>query len=426
MTPSPKDIKEYFEVEISKIRPDQEISFDLHIYFSRNQHLITWKRRGDIPSPDALGKYARGGLKVFWVHRSDRDAYLRYLNPEAAAAEAPISVAEVELPQAPAPEPDLFAMATAPAAAAPALVAEFSVPAATGPDLFEMALAEVPEPASAETSGEKPYATRDSQRLTEALKAETNPEKKSKQVASIAQDVLCQIVDAKDAQSQRILDDRLRKTIRDVLERVANHNQSVAAEIWGLSERDPLLNHGVNVGSYATLLAMAFGRIDPELLGDIALAGLLHDVGVASFSISELPDRMSDGARVSETGYVKHVEASLAFIRSSPLAGRERVIQMIHQHHEKFDGSGYPGKMQGFKIDDLSQILAMADFLEELSGGEWDGMLRTRGQALFEIEGMEKTRTFPHFFNPELFGPVLKWLRSVGIEFRSDNKLKSA
>jgi response regulator RpfG family c-di-GMP phosphodiesterase len=89
------------------------------------------------------------------------------------------------------------------------------------------------------------------------------------------------------------------------------------------------------------------------------------------------------------------------------------VKTIIFQHHEKFDGSGYPKKIQGFKVDDISQLLAIADLLDTIVSGQFDGTPKTLKEAFDAIERSEKLRTFPEYFNPDVYSAVLKWTKNT-------------
>jgi HD-GYP domain-containing protein (c-di-GMP phosphodiesterase class II) len=101
------------------------------------------------------------------------------------------------------------------------------------------------------------------------------------------------------------------------------------------------------------------------------------------------------------------------------------VLAILSQHHEKFDGTGYPKGLKGFSVDDISQLLSIADLVDTVGSGHWDGKERTLKETLEEIETMEKSRTFPEHFNPEVYAAVMRWVRSIP-DPRADQGLRSA
>src|SRR5262249_26476461 len=72
-----------------------------------------------------------------------------------------------------------------------------------------------------------------------------------------------------------------RAAVQDVLDATALESESLVAGIWDLDEVELPLSHAIHVATYAVVFSLAFGRIDPALIADIGLAGLLHDVGLA-------------------------------------------------------------------------------------------------------------------------------------------------
>jgi HD-GYP domain-containing protein (c-di-GMP phosphodiesterase class II) len=187
-----------------------------------------------------------------------------------------------------------------------------------------------------------------------------------------------------------------------------------ASEIWRLSNADPTFEHALNVSTYSVLFALAFGKISMELLADLALAGLLHDIGLSQIPAQYAPIVWSEQTPEQRKEYMKHVDAGLELLDAFAPQTSPRVRTLIGQHHEKFDGKGYPKSLQGFALDDVAQLVAMADLFDSIGSGRWDGEKRTLGETLDTLEKIERARTFPEYFNPEVFSTVIRWTRSEG------------
>ncbi|MCC7440884.1 MAG: HD domain-containing protein [Bdellovibrionales bacterium] len=389
MIPS-KDIAEYFPAEFSKLRVDSEIPFHLYLYFPQNRHLILWKNLGETLSAEFLERYSGRSLNRIWIHKSEKAAYLSYMGlseseaPLAPAPEAPKAAVEApSRPESPAPPPA--------ATAAPA-------PADTGPLPVEA----------------PPPRTEEGALIAATMNApEVPPEAKKAVVAQIAQGVLEELGEADSARDQVKRNEKAREIIQDVLEGTSASATSLVQEIWKMADIDPDLEHSVNVATYAVVFAMAFGRIDQELVADLAMAGLLHDIGLCQVDgrASRRPWVEMDDA--SHLQYRGHVPAGLALLARHAPDVPERVRAIIGQTHEKFDGSGYPEGLRGFKLDDVAQLVAMSEFVDSISSGQWDGQRRTLKDALQIIEGFERKRSFPEFFNPEVFAEVMRWTKSA-------------
>jgi HD-GYP domain-containing protein (c-di-GMP phosphodiesterase class II) len=236
-------------------------------------------------------------------------------------------------------------------------------------------------------------------------------------VAKTARSAMAEIAAAETPAEQKKANEKAREVVRDVLEgaldKASKEVRSLAAEIWALADIDPDLEHSANVSTYAVLFAMAFGRIDQELIADIAIAGLLHDAGISQVTaaVTAVPWKEMQAGQLDR--YAHHVNAGNTLVEMYAPEIPARVKAMIGQHHEKFDGTGYPNHLEGFKVNDIAQLLGMADILDSMSSGQWDGQKRPLQETFATLEAIEKKRTFPEYFNPEVFGAVVKWMRNA-------------
>jgi len=129
-------------------------------------------------------------------------------------------------------------------------------------------------------------------------------------------------------------------------------------------KRFDLATHGVNVGIFAGKIAMGLDlAIDRTL--DAIQAGLLHDIGMRRLPrhILEKEGTLTDEERAEMQ---QHPELGAQLIDQM---GEEHrwLATAIRQEHERFDGSGYPQGIEGDAIDQLAQILGVADVFEACS-----------------------------------------------------------
>ena len=125
-----------------------------------------------------------------------------------------------------------------------------------------------------------------------------------------------------------------------------------------------LLRHGVGV----SVLSAAFGDylgLSRNLVAELAVAGLLHDIGKAATprELLERPEKLSD----EEYQRLKRhpVESCAAVSACMSLSGH--VLKGIAEHHERFDGSGYPRGLKGPEHCFMGRILAIADVFDALT-----------------------------------------------------------
>ncbi len=141
--------------------------------------------------------------------------------------------------------------------------------------------------------------------------------------------------------------------------------------------------HQNNVARLASLIARQMG-MEPERIKGLRIAAMLHDIGKICIPMAILakPTRLSP--------------AEMDIIRAHPSSGREilqhipfpwPVGEIIHQHHERLDGSGYPRGYSGKDILDESRILAVADVVDAMASHRPYRPALGLGSAIEEMAG---------------------------------------
>ncbi|MCP3775160.1 HD-GYP domain-containing protein [Paenibacillus sp. MZ04-78.2] len=128
--------------------------------------------------------------------------------------------------------------------------------------------------------------------------------------------------------------------------------------------RDFIYHNSIMVSLTSYLLAKWHGLSSKELM-QVALAGLLHDIGNAKVdpAILHKPARLT--AEEAE-GMKRHTIIGYNILRPVP-AINEGVKLCALQHHEREDGSGYPLGIQGDKIHLYSKIVAVPDMFHAMT-----------------------------------------------------------
>ena len=105
-------------------------------------------------------------------------------------------------------------------------------------------------------------------------------------------------------------------------------------------------------------------RLDEDTTQGIYIASILHDIGKISIP-SEYLSRPGKLDPVEFTIIKTHPQVAYDLLKAIDFS--YPVAQIILQHHEKCDGSGYP---QGLKMDDIlleARIITVADVVEAIS-----------------------------------------------------------
>jgi len=154
------------------------------------------------------------------------------------------------------------------------------------------------------------------------------------------------------------------KDLKAALEKASSTLDGTIEAIAMMSElRDPYTaGHQRMVSQLAVAMAEEIG-LEQDRVQDLAVAGLLHDVGkvyVPSEILSK-PGKLTS----LELGLAKaHAEASYNIVRSIKFSGP--IAHIVWQHHERMDGSGYPQGLVGDQIMLEARILAVADVVEAM------------------------------------------------------------
>ncbi|HEX78326.1 MAG TPA: PAS domain S-box protein [Dehalococcoidia bacterium] len=179
--------------------------------------------------------------------------------------------------------------------------------------------------------------------------------------------------------------------------------QTVEALAAAVDAKDPYTHgHSRKVTDYAVAIGQEMG-LAPQELEELRLAGILHDVGKIAVPVEVLarPRRLTP----QEYGLVKtHVEASSRILEGVDLP--QAVKQAVVQHHERYDGTGYPAGLSGQQISLGGRILAVADALEAMGA---DRPYR-KALGLFPIL-RELSSCSGSQFDPEVAAAAIRVLR---------------
>ena len=212
--------------------------------------------------------------------------------------------------------------------------------------------------------------------------------------------------------------------IRDITERkkaqmeleqtLTQLRHAVAATISTLMQaieiRDPYTaGHQRRVADLARSIAEEINLPSDQIEG-IRIAASIHDIGKISIpsEILSKPSQLSDAEMALVREHVNYGYNILKDIESVwPLA------EIVHQHHERMDGSGYPQGLKGDRIMIEARILAVADVVEAMASHRPYRPARGVDAALQEIEDKKGT-----FFDEQVVDACVRLFREKGFVFK--------
>jgi len=190
------------------------------------------------------------------------------------------------------------------------------------------------------------------------------------------------------------------------------------------------LEHSGAVSTFSVMFALVLGYSEPKILSDISFAGIFHDVGMSKLPIELTQIPVIQLSKEQFAIYQTHVQSGLDHLKKMKIPITNNVKMMIEQHHEYLNGSGYPKHISGFEFNELSQILAIGDFLHELVIGLYDSIKHPLPEAFERMKQIIRNQNnHDSLFSPDLMVAILQGVSS-GEKYAKDveiyeNKKKS-
>lgn len=156
----------------------------------------------------------------------------------------------------------------------------------------------------------------------------------------------------------------IRRNISDIISQLIENKNIIYDLVDIRSVDDYLLSHSVNVCVLSLLTGISMNyRVDQ--LEQLSVGAILHDIGKGLIS----PHILNKPGILTELEFEevkKHSEYSLELLRTNQnIDSVSRVI--AYQHHEKYNGEGYPLGKAGRDILDMSQIVGMVDMYDAIT-----------------------------------------------------------
>ncbi len=211
---------------------------------------------------------------------------------------------------------------------------------------------------------------------------------------------------ARDASRRRQAEEEAKRSVGKLIDAMENTIQAMAMIV---EMRDPYTaGHQRRVTRLACAIAKRMGLSKDQLNG-LRLAGLIHDIGKVRVPAEILtnPDGLS--------------EAEFNMIKMHPLIGYEilktiefswPIAQIVYQHHERIDGSGYPLGISGDDIILEARILAVADVVEAMASHRPYRPACGIDRALAEISQKRSI-----LYDPKVVDACLQLFKEEGFKF---------
>jgi HD-GYP domain-containing protein (c-di-GMP phosphodiesterase class II) len=166
---------------------------------------------------------------------------------------------------------------------------------------------------------------------------------------------------AREITERKQAEEKLQQTLESLRQAVGT---TIQVMVSAIEMRDPYTaGHQIRSAEIARAIATEMGLAQDKING-IPMAGSIHDIGKLAIPAEIL----------SKPTKLTSLEFSL--IKEHPKTGYEMLkdvespwplTQIVYQHHERMDGSGYPRNLKGDEIIIEARIMAVADVVEAMA-----------------------------------------------------------
>ena len=124
----------------------------------------------------------------------------------------------------------------------------------------------------------------------------------------------------------------------------------------------------------------------------VHFAALLHDIGKVLLDPAVLRATGPVSAE-SRRAIQEHPALGMQILKA--ITAWEDILPMIHSHHERWDGKGYPLAQAGEEIPLGARVIAVAESFDAMTGASPHGKHRTPDEGLAELEACAGTQFDP-------------------------------
>ena len=173
-----------------------------------------------------------------------------------------------------------------------------------------------------------------------------------------------------------------------------NYEETILGFVKLIEQRDPYTaGHTTRVAKYSKMIAQNLGCTKADV-NKVYKASILHDIGKISTPDSILLKPSSLNSLEYEL-IQEHVSVGYEMLKNIELY--KDLAEIMHYHHEHYDGSGYPYGLKGEEIPELSAVMAVADAFDAMTSTRIYKKRKSVDEAIKELVELKGSQ-----FNPRV------------------------
>lgn len=170
--------------------------------------------------------------------------------------------------------------------------------------------------------------------------------------------------------------------VDEIKDKILDDVQAILPDVKFCSQLKLLGNyydcHSLNTAILATAMGYKL-QLDEDIIEKLAQASLLHDIGM-----SKLPKEILEKTNLSQQDnkiFQKHTQMGYKILKYE-MGMPEDICLVALEHHENNDGSGYPFKLSGDQISELTRIVGLCSFFDDLTSNKTIHKVKNTKEAL--------------------------------------------
>ncbi len=174
-----------------------------------------------------------------------------------------------------------------------------------------------------------------------------------------------------------------------------------------IDAKDPFTkHHSASVGKLCEGIARELGWSEKNIQL-LVNAALMHDIGKINVpeAIISKPGKLNV---VEKRVIEEHPSIGNNILKGIKLPGMEIIRRAVHEHHERWNGSGYPRRLKKKKISMEARIIAVADSFDAMTTARHYKVKKDKKTALDEI-----LRLSGKLYDPEVVRAFKRYFKTV-------------
>jgi putative nucleotidyltransferase with HDIG domain len=194
----------------------------------------------------------------------------------------------------------------------------------------------------------------------------------------------------------------LQDNVSDFVENIKENPITAQAISLMLNKNQGVADHSVNVANLSVYLGMALGHGHQFVLENLYMGAIFHDYGKLKIDPKILENNNN---RLYSQAVQDHPITGVKMLRKTQGIPAQ-VLSIIEQHHEQFNGHGFPNGRAGDDIYDLAQIVSIANVFDNTLTENKQLPVRERNKRAIKVIEIDKGKQW----NPKYIPRVLEAL----------------